>query len=67
MININNDICKSVVLIAGVCGICYLSKLAVDNDYEPEFHFKDYSFKLNKNKSNNKPLFLPNKIESSAV
>lgn len=67
MININNNICKTVVLIVGVCGICYLSKLAIDNDYEPEFHFKNHSFRLNKNKSNKKTLLMPNNIEPVAV
>lgn len=67
MININNDICKSVALISEVSEICYLSKLAVNNDYELEFHFKNFSFRLNKNDSNNSSLLLPNYIRQITV
>lgn len=41
MFNIKNDICKSVILITGICSIYHLSKLAIENNYEPEFHYKD--------------------------
>ncbi|MBS5368399.1 MAG: hypothetical protein KHY19_02860 [Coprobacillus cateniformis] len=56
MFNIKNDICKSVILITGICSIYHLSKLAIENNYEPEFHYKDCFFKLSKNNTNNKPL-----------
>lgn len=46
---IDSDICKSVNIIVGGLVICYLTKLAIDNNLEPTFQYKESSFSLKNN------------------